>query len=301
MEYPDGLSREQWLEQSEKGMDSHPFFKYPDNPDQKIWRYMDFAKFVALIDSSALFFPSATNLNDPFEGAVSKENLRLRPIQIEGNVMQLINESPDSPLSPDHENKLRNMLNEHSLVRAEHQDWQRYWTYISCWHMNDHESAAMWKLYAVSNQAIAIQSTFRNLRQCLQPHKNPPMAEPIPGKVHYADYETEEISRKYYLSEFFYKRKSFAHEAELRAVMQELPKVPASYDSEGNVTAWHHDIEKPPIPGKFLAIDLNLLIEAVYIAPSAPIWLTALTKSIMAKYGLNKNVHNSGLDESPVY
>lgn len=200
-----------------------------------------------------------------------------------------------------YENNMRNMLHKNSVVRPQHLEWQRYWTYISCWHMNDHESAAMWKLYAASNQAIAIQSTFKRLQQCLQLHKHPPMAEPILSKVYYADYEAEVVSRNYYLSEFFYKRKSFAHEAELRAVMQYLPKIPASSDSDGNVTAWYDDMDKQPISGKSLAIDLDLLIEAIYIAPGAPTWITELTKSVIARYGLNKNVHNSGLDENPVY
>jgi hypothetical protein len=37
---------------------------------------------------------------------------------------------------------------------------------ISCWHMNEHESAAMWKLYSSSNDAVCIRSVYRHLRQC---------------------------------------------------------------------------------------------------------------------------------------
>lgn len=28
----------------------------------------------------------------------------------------------------------------------------RRWMYINCWHMNEHESAAMWKSYAVNKK-----------------------------------------------------------------------------------------------------------------------------------------------------
>ena len=38
---------------------------------------------------------------------------------------------------------------------------------INCWHLNDHESAAMWKLYLKSNEGIVIQSTFTNLNTVL--------------------------------------------------------------------------------------------------------------------------------------
>ena len=34
---------------------------------------------------------------------------------------------------------------------------------INCWHMNDFESEAMWKLYLKSNEGIAIQSTYQRL------------------------------------------------------------------------------------------------------------------------------------------
>lgn len=46
-----------------------------------------------------------------------------------------------------------------ALEQVQAQDWM----YISCWHMNEYESAAMWKLYAKSSDAIAIQTTFQKL------------------------------------------------------------------------------------------------------------------------------------------
>jgi hypothetical protein len=33
-------------------------------------------------------------------------------------------------------------------------------TYISCWHQNDGESAAMWKLYLKIDEGIALQTSF---------------------------------------------------------------------------------------------------------------------------------------------
>ncbi len=54
MEYADGMTREQWLDAVENGPNKNPFYQHPE-PGQQIWRYMDFAKFVDLIDSSALF------------------------------------------------------------------------------------------------------------------------------------------------------------------------------------------------------------------------------------------------------
>jgi hypothetical protein len=48
----------------------HPEFAPPSSPDATIWRYMDFATFLSLLDRSALFFVRLDKLAevDPFEG-----------------------------------------------------------------------------------------------------------------------------------------------------------------------------------------------------------------------------------------
>jgi len=45
-------------------------------------------------------------------------------------------------------------------------NWPKF-NAINCWHMNDHESAAMWKLYLKSDEGIAIQSTYRKLKDAI--------------------------------------------------------------------------------------------------------------------------------------
>jgi len=61
----------------------HPVFQQPVNPDVKVWRYMDFAKYAALLEESALWFSRADKLGesfgdrlgDPFEGTISHATL----------------------------------------------------------------------------------------------------------------------------------------------------------------------------------------------------------------------------------
>ena len=43
-----------------------------------LWRYMDFTKFVSLLDKQALFFASITSLEDPFEGSLPVANMNVR-------------------------------------------------------------------------------------------------------------------------------------------------------------------------------------------------------------------------------
>ena len=42
---------------------------------------------------------------------------------------------------------------------------------INCWHESDHESAAMWKLYAKDDNGIAIKTDFDSLAKILHPAK----------------------------------------------------------------------------------------------------------------------------------
>ena len=39
--------------------------------------------------------------------------------------------------------------------------------YISCWHMNEAESAGMWKLYSRSSDAVCIRTDYRTLAKAL--------------------------------------------------------------------------------------------------------------------------------------
>jgi hypothetical protein len=42
--------------------------------------------------------------------------------------------------------------------------------FVSCWHMSEYESDAMWKLYGASNNCVAIRSTFARLKACMPKH-----------------------------------------------------------------------------------------------------------------------------------
>ena len=49
-------------------------FSPPQNLQIKIWRYMDFTKFVSMLENKGIFFPSLAMFDDPFEGSYSKGN-----------------------------------------------------------------------------------------------------------------------------------------------------------------------------------------------------------------------------------
>jgi len=235
----------------------NPLLKPPSNPRIKIWRYMDFTKFVSLLEDEALFFCRGDSFEDPFEGSYTKLNLEIAAT--EWGILSL-------GVS-------------HIYMRI------RQWTMINCWHMNEHESAAMWRLYAKTNEAICIQSTYERLRQCLD-------EKTYIGEVKYIDYNTDAIPEYDSVSAFLHKRKSFEHEREVRAIIQELPTTSENYEN--------YDAA-PPDSGISKKVNLDQLIEAIYIAPFSPAWFHGLVKKVVAKYGLNKPVNQSSLDDKPTF
>lgn len=242
-----------------------PVFEKPENENATIWRYMDFTKFVSLLDKSAPFFTRADRLGDPFEGSYSKANVVRRPEVYKGKI-------PEGTLIT---------LSQFHRILIRH-------TVINCWHLSEYESAAMWKLYLKSDEGIAVRSTFRRLKDCFKGDK----FHIYIGKVKYIDYDKDWLPEGNALYPFVHKRKSFEHEQELRAVIQQF-----RYTKNGEIN-WDRPLFDD---GVYVQVDLDLLIDKIYLAPTAPKWLPELVKSVTKRYKLDKEVVQSTLDDVPVY
>jgi len=243
----------------------YPVFEKPGNENATIWRYVDFTKFVSLLDKKTLFFARADRLGDPFEGSYSKANVKLRP------------EVYKDKIPP---NALKDLG----------QFWKQLlrFTAINCWHLNEYESAAMWKLCLKSNEGIAIRSSFNRLKSCFKDENH----DIHIGRVKYIDYEKDWMPEGNTFYPFVHKRKSFEHEQELRAIIQEF-----SYKKNGEIN-W----SKPPFDdGIYVQVDLDVLVDKIYVAPTSPQWLLGLIKSVTKVYKLDKEVLQSTLDDVPVY
>jgi len=151
--------------------------------------------------------------------------------------------------------------------------FSRKHTFISCWHENEHESEAMWKLYSsYLDNAIAVRTSYDSLYRSLG--CNPSISI---GRVLYID-----LSKGYAgINEAFWrKRKSFAHEKEVRAIVVDL---------ECSDT------------GKIIYCDLSILIEEVFVSPSAPSWFVSLVNDVNKKYDIDVCVSTSELIEEPFF
>ncbi len=230
---------------------------------------MNFTKFVAMLENNGLFFSRIDRLDDPLEGSYPQANVVARQTTIDAIKHA---EGVD--------------IGETFQQIGGFVERNRQWIMVNCWHMNEHESAAMWKLYAQSNEAIAIQSSYTRLAHCLDKIA-------YLGVMKYLDYAHDTFSDWNALLPTMHKRKSFEHERELRAVVWDLPIVPVegiSFDAvppEGGI--WR----KP--------LDLHELIERVYVAPTSPAWFKELVEQVVVRYGLDKPVYQSSLDSKPLF
>jgi len=213
------------------------------NDTQKIWRYMDFAKFISLLANEALFFACPNKFQDPFEGH--------RPRSEMAAWSKILQKSVDDTLSV--VNQIKSMRpNDDFQVLDENiriyirclKDANRIATQrfgVSCWHKNDGENDAMWKLYSASGQGIAIQSTIEQLREAIE---NDTL---IIDDVRYGNFDIDPIEKGHKRYGLFQKRKEFEHERELRAT------VLLSENEYGK--------------GKLVKCDLDILITTIYVSP----------------------------------
>jgi len=56
--------------------ENHPSFPLTIRRDQKLWRYMDFTKFMSLLETKSLWFNRSDRFDDPFEGTYPLKILR---------------------------------------------------------------------------------------------------------------------------------------------------------------------------------------------------------------------------------
>ena len=262
--------------------EKHPAFLEPDS-NAMIWRYMDFPKFVSLLDKKALFFAKANILFDKFEGTLPEYNVKMRE--------QMYEKRDKSASVP---------IEELTQPIRKQLERMKQSTLINGWHINEYESAAMWDLYSNRRMGIAIQSKYERLANSFEQNKVDVIWI---GKVKYIDFKKVWINELHLYEAFIDKRTSFEHEHELRAVvclpegdlgnpnkdeLYGIKRLPAT--SDGKI-----DSAQLTDRGKYIQTDLDTLIEQIYVSPLAEQWFTETVKSLVTKFGFNKEITKSEL------
>jgi len=263
----------------------HPGLPCEISEDVIIWRYLDFTKYVDLLTWGHLWFARLNTLGDPFEGTYPAENHArfARMAELEAEKLKDASEE---------ERERRVSVVRHSATWTS--KYNGACAYVNCWHNSDHESAAMWKLYLKSDEGIAIRSTTRRLADCFASHT----VRVFISKVKYIDFAKEAIENERgvwnALDGIIHKRISFAHEREVRAILHKSELLDLA---EGETTI---NLDRPTLPGYGLGIDPNLLVESVYVSPTATDWFYNLVKTVSNRFGLKASINRSILGEKPI-
>jgi hypothetical protein len=254
-------------------IEHHDHMVEPDE-DTKVWRYLDFTKFVSMLDKRALYFSRVDKLEDRFEGAYAKASAE----RLKAN---LLAESPECA----------------AQIELFMQQHHRHDIFVNCWHMNRHESDAMWKQYVRTNEGVAIQSTYKSLSGSLRSWRYPLFA----GKITYVDYDCNYFPPHSLYLPVLHKRRSFEHENELRIIHSHQLIEIHKFGEDGIPPAGGRPMPPPPDPGLAIPVDLEALVEQVYVAPTTATWFRELVKSVLVKYALIRDVIRSDLDNDPVW
>lgn len=130
--------------------------------------------------------------------------------------------------------------------------------YVNCWHMNNYESYLMWKVY--SGKECSIQTTYERLIAAFGDY-HPDITG---GVMTYIDYERDHFDLGNIYTPVSHK------------------DIPYQDEKEFRLLCWKPDIEKHQLSygdkGINLMVDVSMLIEKIYINPTADIYVEKLRK-----------------------
>ncbi|MGI0046476.1 MAG: hypothetical protein ACREBB_04725 [Nitrosotalea sp.] len=228
---------------------------------------MDFAKYVDMLSTNSLYFSRFNKLEDPYEGKLTEFDR-----EMEEKGMEYLKSKWGE--------KWSEISGDATPERREFLEKLRIDSVVNCWHMNEYESAMMWKLYSDGNFGIVIKSTIGRLGDSFKTNYYVPVY-----CVRYLDYTKDAIGKEWVNNEqLFTKRMSFKHEQEVRAI------IGSNYCSPDGKPYLNLN---PDEKGKRIPVDLNSLIEEVYTNPLSEDWFVELVKSMTKNYLPDKKVERS--------
>jgi hypothetical protein len=229
--------------------------------NEPLWRYFKTERFLELLQSSHLYFASARQFADPFEGAVA-----VLPAGF--------------PIDP------RYAEIEHDERAFEE---LRRLTKVSCWHRANYESDAMWQLYAGERKGVAIRTTPSRISAAAKLFRLKPEyahEELWAGNVNYVDLLKERL-RINMLERFWYKHMAFSWENEFRLAIS------ARMAEEFGVVVPEHGVN--------VEFDIPQLIERIYLGPSLSELDIAVIRSAAKSHDLKHRIRITSMLDTPRY
>lgn len=242
----------------------------------RIARYLDLTKFISILQKKSLFFCRLDKLEDQFEGVTSKSNYKVR-YEIYAN--QHLHHSALTKLTE--EEILKRVQGDFKVDQK-----MKSLSCVCCWNKNEAESAALWKIYSDFEKGIMITSTIHKLIQSLKKTK-----EGINlSEIKYINHNVDSMPLGNAMYPIFHKHKAYGFEGEIRLI----------HTVRGIQPGLLYDWTKEEVEsGKYLKIDLDLLIDEIIVSPHSPKWYREMISDLCKKYKLNKTIKESELTIPP--
>ena len=273
----------------------HPQCQTPSD-DALLWRYMDFVKFVHLLESQRLWLTRLDLLDDPREGRYTNSELAK------------FRKAP------------KDMLD---VIPAE--------SFVSCWHESGFESMAMWDLYGGKVGSLAIKSSVTSIKQAIQASVNVMI-----GRIKYIDWSSQSLPPENVIALCVRKAEGYRHESEVRlvaweptlgmsemgaeaeagepaldlgrlanqfvkALRQTYPSMKCDDEAVQQFVATailrsaREDYIKAMPRGIGIEVELQTLVREIVVGPREPEWIAELVKSVLSKYDMSLPVKRSAL------
>jgi hypothetical protein len=158
----------------------------------------------------------------------------------------------------------------------------------------------MWKLYCTEFAGVAIVSTPLRMHEAVD---LAPYGQGILSPVEYLDFEKDDMTLPKSFGQFampgLLKRKSFQHENEVRGLIYfvDYSKMPSQFSS----AEYAEKIQKINPHGISVSVELNRLIEEIYISPLAATHFKDVVQIMAERHGLADRVRPSTLLGDPVW
>jgi len=263
--------------------------------DQPIWRYLSFTKMVAMLLDKVLRFSRADTFLDRFEIGIPAQDMAAArqwtaTAIADGTISRAGLLSYLAAMTNQPRASFERMDDDQLVSQT-----MRYTSralFVSSWHLNDGESAAMWDLYLGAEPGVAIQSTVGSLREQVDAGSGD--TEVFLGTVEYLDYAADSWGAFRAFNRVFHKRSSFEHERELRAVIVR-PRYAelAHLELDRVMDAARNGIDVP--------IVVDRLVRQLWISPRADEWFGSLVERVVARFDIKVPIVRSRLYDAPDY
>lgn len=246
---------------------------YFPNTNYKIVRYLDLVKFISLIQTKKLYFSRLDKFEDQYEGTVPE--LTLQDYKdwytnfTQNRLLDIITTSVEEHV-------------EQALIDQKNVgEKYKKLVCVSCWNKYESESYALWKIYSDLSKGIMITTSIEKMKMAFEHTKEQIQL----SEVKYLDYKKDKMKLGNLNYPIIHKNIHYDYEKEIRLIYQVPFQSGLNYD-------WSQEENQF---GKYINVDIDILIEEIIISPKAPQWFFDLISNLLGTYKIEKKISYSDL------